>query len=148
MQNGRSIHAVFNAVLFLFAVSFSQAHGESVYRWTDDSGRPCYSNVSPPAGTKAHGVEVMFRPVSDRSHPSRASIETGKMEKMSKGTDDSDSNLSTVVLKQRIQDRKRAIDHIEALLQKQPNNSDLRRSLYKKKQYLFEDLTRLEIIRP
>ena len=148
MRNGRSIHVVFNMVLFFLAASFSQAHGERLYRWTDDTGRPCYSNVSPPAEAKARGVEVMYRFVSDRPDPERASVETGKSEKISNETDESDSDLSAVVLKQRIQDRRRSIDSIEALLQRQPNNSALRKSLLKKKQYLFEDLTRLENVRP
>ena len=147
MQHNRSVLTVFNALLVFLVWSFTQAHGEVLFRWTDDAGRACYSNVSPPAGVKAFRVDTESHPthpVPDRTNMAQASEEDNATEKIPVEAGSTYTDFSTAYLKQRIADRKRSIDHIEALLRKHPNDSDLRKSLFKKKQYLFEDLNRLK----
>ena len=148
MQNGRSVLMVCGVFWIFLVLSFSRAHGEILIRWTDDAGRPCYSNVSPPAGMKAFSVDTVSQSASDRSSPTQASVDTKTAKKMSVKTDGTYSEFSAAFLKQRITDLKRCIGHIEALLRRHPNDSALRKSLFKKKQYLFEDLTRLKNDRP
>ena len=148
MQDSRSSLSVCCATLLFIVLSFSQVYGENFFRWTDDAGRLCYSNVSPPADIKTFSVATVLHPVSDRSNPVRVSVNANAEEQIQAGTDTAFSTFSTLFLKQRITDRRRTIGHIEVLLRKHPDNSVLRRSLLKKRRYLFEDLIQLKNIQP
>jgi hypothetical protein len=147
MKNGRSARTVSNVLWILLIVSFSQAHAEHLFRWTDDTGRPCYSNISPPAVVKEYSVDTVSYPVSDRSGPVQVPTDFGAKEKMPVETDGAYSDYSTAFLKQRIMDWGASISILEALLRKHPNDPVLRKSLFIKKRYLFDDLTRLENVR-
>ena len=147
MQNNRSVLAVYMPLLIFLVLFFSRAHGEVLFRWTDDAGRTCYSNVSPPAGVKVFSVDTVFQPVQPipvRPNTVQASAGAETAEKIPVETGDTYPDFSAECLKQRIADRKRSIGRIEALLRKHPNDAVLRKSLFKKKQYLFEDLNRLK----
>lgn len=147
MHDGLSARMVFALFWLLPGVLFSTAHGEYLFRWTDDSGRPCYSNVSPPADVKEYRVDGESHFSSDRPGPVQASTDANTVESPAE-TEDSPFDFSAAFLRQRIDDRKKSIGHIEALLRKHPNDKALRKSLLKKEQYLFEDLMRLKNARP
>lgn len=132
---------------FFLLITFSQADGEEFFQWTDDAGKRCYSNVSPPASVKEYSVDIISRPAPDRRRPAQGFAGTNSTEKMPVKTDGARSGFSVTLLEQRIAGRKRSIDRIEALLQKHPNDPALRKSLSRKKQYLSEDLIGLKNIR-
>ena len=148
MQDGRSALTVYSAFCIFLVLSFSGAHGETLYRWTNAAGRPCYSNVSPPAGMKAFRIYTGFRRDSERLSVEPSSADTLTAGETPAKADNTYSGFSEAYLKQRIADRKRSIGHIETLLREHPNDPALRRSLFKKRQYLFEDRARLDIGRP
>ncbi len=148
MRNGRSLLSICCAILLFLVLSFPRAYGEKIFRWTDEAGRPYYSNVSPPAGIKSFSTDTMPGPVSKWSSPVRVPADTGAAKKIPVAADRAYPDLSAAFLRQRITDRRRSIGHIESLLRKHPNDSDLRSSLLKKRQYLFEDLTQLKNVQP
>jgi hypothetical protein len=129
---------------FFLIICFAQAHGEDLFRWTDDAGKPSYSNVAPPIGVEAYSVDTISRPALDRSSSAQVSADTNAAKEISAETYADYSGSSETLLKQRIMDRERSIGRIEALLRKHPNETVLRKSLSRKKRYLSEDLAWLK----
>jgi len=147
MKDCLSAHTVSVAFWIFLVLSFSGADAEHLFRWTDDTGRPGYSNISPPAGVKEYSTDTVSHPAPDQSGPEQVYTDANTTEKIPLETVGDYSDVSEALLKQRIMERKTSIGHIEALLQKHPNDPVLRKSLFKKKRYLFEDLSRLKNVR-
>ena len=144
VKDKRLMRAVSIIFWVFLVISFSQVHGEDIIRWTDEAGRPYYSNVSPSADVKVYSVDTISRPAASRPIPAQAYDPADAGEKIPAEAEEENFDYSAGLLKQRITERKRSIGHIEALLRKRPNDSGLRKSLSRKKRYLFEDLTRLK----
>ena len=144
MQHDRLAHTIFNVFLIFLIIYIPKAHGEVIFRWTDDTGRICYSNISPSGGVKEYSADTVSHPMSRSTSPEQVTTGDSRTDKIPAKTDGVQSDRSAAFLKQRIMGQKRSIGYIEALLRKHPNDSVLRKSLSKRKRYLFEDLNRLK----
>ena len=134
-----SLFAVGGGVLFPAAAVCA----EGIYRWTDSSGTPCYSNVGPPVGISGYTTTVIPSFPSGTAPASPASVPPGGRDGIRQPLPVTQNSLL-----QRIADRREDIRRLETLLVNHPDDPDLRKNLIRKKQYLGEELLRLKLLRP
>lgn len=146
MPYTKQMLAVFTVCSGLVFLPVFHSPAEELYHWKDQNGISCFSNVSPP--DDVHGYSTM------RLAPSPAlNIASPEMNSDAaagaKGRGDSDDPAPTqkrLALQERIRIRETSIRTIEALLKTRPNDAELRRCLYQKKQALNEDRIRFKLL--
>lgn len=148
MRHVHRMKAVWIAIVGMFLYPAIHAVAESIYHWKDPNGVSCYSNTTIPDG--ASGFSVMRSVWSETSQTEGSGVaddaNEGVNEMPAVESSKAVSDSRAAVLKDRIERRQAAIQYIEKLLTTDPNNAGFRRSLYRKKQYLHEDITRLKLL--
>lgn len=136
------------AVAGLIFLSAGQTFAESVYHWTDRNGISCYSNTTIPDGVTEYSVMSAARPETLYAEKRDSAGDTGEGMNETQAEDGSsvDSDSRRIMLRDRLERRRASIRFIENLLKTHPNDLDLRRGLYQKKQYLHEDTVRLKLL--
>lgn len=135
-------------VIGLIFLSAFQVFAENIYHWKDRNGVSCYSNTSVPNGVREFSVMFTTWPGSKRIEAPDImdSVDEGAVGAQAGESSSPVLDSRASVLRGRIEDRRASIQHIESLIETHPGDSGLRNSLYKKKQYLQEDLIRLKLI--
>lgn len=129
-----------------------ETQSETIYKWINKEGVPCYSNVSPPQD------ETEYRTISSekeaREHAKRkepASTERTKLKatKKEEKAEKSKGKIEREILRRkflakRIEERKKSIEEMEKLLRSRPYDNNLRKSLNQKKQSLQQEIENFE----
>lgn len=142
MQYFRLIYVIPVVLCNLLCAVVSISCAENVFHWTDEAGVSCYSNVTPPVDVSDYSVAPVF---SLEEHGETRKIEATETVKTLAANPDI-IDISREFLLEKIQHRKISIQHVEVLLQKHPDNTFLRKSLFRKRQYLHEELNRLNTL--
>lgn len=137
-----------SGVIGLIFLPVLQVVAESIYHWKDDNGTSCYSNTTIPNGTTEFSVMPSAWPATSEAEvpdlAGKAEEDADKTSPVMGPGAASDSMMT--ILKERIERRRASIHSIENLLRTHSNDSGLRKRLYQKKQYLNEDMIRLELL--
>lgn len=147
----RSVHRVPAVLLGVVGIIFLPAFqvvAESIYYWKDRNGIPCYSNTNIPRGTTEFSVMRAAWSATPQADGFDVTddVDAGENDMPAAAGSEAVIDSRVAALRDRIERRQASIQHIEKILKTYPDDANFRRSLYKKKQCLHEDITRLELL--
>ena len=131
----------------LFLQAVSPVYAEHLYHWTDPTGTKYYSNVAPPDDIRGYTTVIVPVSISGGSGSDNVASGTTAPKKLKPTANGSGSDDYSFRMKLRITALETSIHRIESLLIKHPNDAVLRRRISRKKQYLHEDLIRMQMPR-
>ncbi|MBW2020874.1 MAG: hypothetical protein JRI65_12920 [Deltaproteobacteria bacterium] len=141
------IKALIKLVVFWGIILYfpGETPSETIYKWINKEGVPCYSNVSPPqdeADYQTISSEKDNEEQTARVEP--VPTDQPKPKDNKKKEEKIDHKILKKYLSKRIEERKQSIKEIEKLLRSRPNDNSLKKSLRLKQQYLQKDLKKFQ----
>ncbi len=138
-----------------------ETQSETIYKWINKEGVPCYSNVSPPQDeteywsiTTEKEDEKLAPEKKEQEHAKRkgpASTDRTKLKatKKEEKAEKSKAKIEREILRRkflakRIEEKKKSIEEMEKLLRSRLYDNNLRKSLNQKKQSLQQEIENFE----